>query len=111
MTRSTAPHLAPASPSLVVRAGRGIVRRILDLARAFRDRQEVKRLVEMDDRALKDIGLLRSDVDGALAEPLFRNPSAVLLRTVERRSRIDASARATKPVRPVVRVVREACCA
>jgi uncharacterized protein YjiS (DUF1127 family) len=111
MTRSTAPHLAPASPSLVARAGRGIVRRIVDLARAFRDRQEVKRLVEMDDRALKDIGLLRSDVDGALAEPLFRNPSAVLLRTVERRSRIDAPARAAKPVRPVVRVVREACCA
>ena len=111
MTRSTAPHLVPASSSLVVRAGRGIVRRIADLARALHDRQEVRRLVEMDDRALKDIGLLRSDVDGALAEPLFRNPSAVLLRSAERRSRVEAPARAAPPARPVLRVVREACCA
>jgi uncharacterized protein YjiS (DUF1127 family) len=58
------------------------------LARALANRQEVKRLAEMDDRSLKDIGLVRSDVTGALAQPFHKDPSAVLLvRRVERRAR------------------------
>jgi uncharacterized protein YjiS (DUF1127 family) len=109
MTRSTAPHRLPAGPSRAVRTAHGILAWIVGLARAIRDRQEVKRLIELDDRALKDIGLLRSDVDGALAEPLFRSPSAVLLRSAGRRSRPERAA--DKPVRPVVPVVGQACCA
>ena len=111
MTWSTAPHPAPASPSLVVRAGRAIVRGIVRLAQALRDRQEVKRLIEMDDRALKDIGLSRSDVDGALSEPLFRNPSAVLVRSVGRTSRARPASPPAPPTRPIVPVVKQACCA
>ena len=38
---------------------------------ALGHRREVRHLAELDDRMLKDIGLLRSDVDGALAEPLY----------------------------------------
>lgn len=64
------------------------LRGIRGLARALAHRQDVKRLAEMDDRALKDIGLLRSDVVGALAEPFHKDPSTVLLvRRVERRAR------------------------
>jgi hypothetical protein len=37
---------------------------------------------------LKDIGLTRLDVLGALGEPMFKDPSTVLMiRSVERRSR------------------------
>ena len=79
---------------------------------ALDDRHDVKRLMELDERALNDIGLTRSDVDSALAEPLFRNPSTVLLRSVERRSRADAGAGpATRSARPVVPSVKQTCCA
>ena len=48
----------------------------------------VRTLLEMDDRCLKDIGLTRTDVIGALAEPLATDPSRILLvRSLERRAR------------------------
>jgi len=60
----------------------------LALARALRHRGEVRRLAELDERALNDIGLTRLDVVGALAQPIFKDPSTVLMvRSVERRSR------------------------
>jgi uncharacterized protein YjiS (DUF1127 family) len=112
MTRLIASLTATTRPSLVIGAVRAVFGPIARLARAISDRQDVKRLMELDDRALKDIGLSRSDVDGALAEPLFRNPSAVLLRSVERRSRADGSpVSAARSVRPVVPLVKQACCA
>ena len=37
-----------------------------NLVRAFVHRREVMRLSELDERGLKDIGLVRSDIDGAL---------------------------------------------
>lgn len=62
--------------------------RVLALVRALRHRGEVRQLAELDDRALKDIGLTRLDVIGALGEPMFKDPSTVLMvRSVERRSR------------------------
>jgi len=112
MTRTTAPEFSPTGRALVVGAGRAVVGGIVDLARALRDRQEIKRLIELDDRALKDIGLSRSQVDGALAEPLFRNPSTVLLLSVERRSRAEpAEIPRVTSARPVVPLVKQACCA
>ena len=41
-------------------------------------RREIGRLVELDDNALRDIGLTRTDVAGALAASLFRDPSFFL---------------------------------
>ena len=66
------------------------VRGMRALARALAHRQDVKRLAELDDRALKDIGLVRGDVAGALAEPFHKDPSTVLMvRRVERRARAN----------------------
>ena len=48
------------------------------IADALRNRLAVQRLRDLDDRALKDIGLVRSDVAGALAAPLHVDPSSVL---------------------------------
>lgn len=48
------------------------------LTRALIHRREVLRLTELDERGLKDIGLVRSDIDGALATSWLNDPSAVL---------------------------------
>ena len=110
MTRYIAPPSSATRPALVVRASRGLLRQLAEFVAALRDRSEVKRLIELDDRALKDIGLSRSEVDGALAEPFFRSPSRVLLRSVERRSRaVQTTAPAERSARPVVPLVRQAC--
>jgi uncharacterized protein YjiS (DUF1127 family) len=112
MTRFIASFAATRRPSLLVGAARAVFGPLARLVRAIGDRQDVKRLLELDERTLKDIGLTRSDVDSALAEPLFRNPSTVLLRSVERRSRAEAGAvPTTRSGRPVVPLVKQAWCA
>lgn len=66
-------------------------RAIVAVLRAISHRRDVGRLLEMDDRALKDIGLTRSDVHGALAVRVTRDPSTVLMvRSVEHRARVRA---------------------
>ena len=110
MTRSVAPHLSAARPSLAVRAGRGLLRFAADLAKALRDRREVKRLTELDDRALHDIGLTRSDIKGALAEPLLHDPSQVLVRCAERHARPERMDAPLRPARPIVPIVNRGDC-
>src|SRR3954462_3998904 len=55
-----------------------VIGRTAAIATAIRHRCEVRQLCTWDDGMLKDIGLTRTDVVGALSEPLFRDPSAVL---------------------------------
>jgi uncharacterized protein YjiS (DUF1127 family) len=67
------------------------LRMIVAVLRAVSHRRDVGRLLELDDRALHDIGLVRTDVLGALAQPLVKDPSTVLLvRSIERRARVRA---------------------
>jgi uncharacterized protein YjiS (DUF1127 family) len=47
---------------------------------AWRHRSDFVLLSSLDDRMLRDIGLTRSDLNDALAEPLWRDPIAVLVR-------------------------------
>jgi len=51
---------------------------VVSFTKALIHRREVLRLTELDERGLKDIGLVRSDVEGALAGSWLRDPSAVL---------------------------------
>ena len=65
-----------------------LVGRAKDVLAALRNRRAVMRLTDLDDRALKDIGLLRADVEGALLEPLHKDPSKLLsVRRAEPRPR------------------------
>lgn len=69
----------------------GAARAVLSLGRALAHRRDVQLLLDLDERALKDIGLVRNDILGALAEPLIKDPSTILLvRSVERRARLRA---------------------
>jgi|GEM_PF-2364341 len=47
-------------------------------AKTLANRREARQLSEWDARALKDIGLTRSDVMGALSEPITRDPTLYL---------------------------------
>lgn len=92
-------ELSPASaPTLgsagARRAGRGLWDRVKAAARAFLNRRSVYRLAELDDRTLKDIGLLRTDVDSALSLPLYQDPTTLLAeRAHHRRAQARATAR------------------
>ncbi len=65
------------------------------LATLLSNRSAVRRLTELDDRTLKDIGLMRADVSAALAEPLYRDASErLILSSGSRRDEVLAAARA-----------------
>ena len=63
----------------------------IQLVRALVHRREVMRLsAELDERGLKDLGLVRSDIDGALATSWLEDPSAVLAERSRSASSISA---------------------
>jgi uncharacterized protein YjiS (DUF1127 family) len=66
--------------AVVVRAGRGLVG-------AWRHRNDAATLAGFDDRMLADIGLTRADLNDALGEPLWRDPTSVLARRRSERRR------------------------
>jgi uncharacterized protein YjiS (DUF1127 family) len=51
---------------------------VISFSKAILNRREIMRLTELDERGLKDIGLVRSDVEGALATSWLRDPSTCL---------------------------------
>jgi uncharacterized protein YjiS (DUF1127 family) len=63
-------------------------------ARLLKNRRNARMLAGMDDRMLADIGLTRSDLRDAYAQPLWRDPTDVLAgrardKRIHRRGRID----------------------
>lgn len=94
----------PSSGRLVrlLRFAKGAACAVAAVVRAVKHRREVMHLLELDDRALKDIGLVRNDVAGVLDAPLTHDPSVILrLRSVERRAR---ARQVPLHARPVARV-------
>jgi uncharacterized protein YjiS (DUF1127 family) len=73
-----------------------------NLVRAFLHRRDVMRLSELDERGLKDIGLVRSDIDGALAVSWLSDPSSVLQARSDQQQSAAARRRETGLRRPVV---------
>ncbi len=89
MPAITSLTIAAATPlGRAVRAvGGRMVRGLKHLAAGLRHRREAVRLASLDDRMLADIGLTRSDLRDAYAEPLWHDPTDVLVhRAAERRA-------------------------
>jgi uncharacterized protein YjiS (DUF1127 family) len=84
MTAITNP-LAPAAPPWRALAA-AVARWLRQRLQAYRNRNHAAALAGFDDRMLADIGLTRSDVRDAFAEPLWQDPTELLrTRALERR--------------------------
>jgi len=57
------------------------------LRRTIRNRREAAILAQVGDRALADIGLTRTDLHDAFAEPLWRDPTELLAHRAGERQR------------------------
>ena len=66
--------------------GGTLVRGLARVRQALKNRREAAMLASLDDRMLADIGITRSDLRDAYAEPLWHDPTDVLAsRAAERR--------------------------
>jgi uncharacterized protein YjiS (DUF1127 family) len=66
--------LASVTAVLVAQAANAVMAAV----RAYRHRRDATALADVSDRALADIGLTRSDLHDAFAEPLWRDPTSLL---------------------------------
>jgi uncharacterized protein YjiS (DUF1127 family) len=78
----------PSHFARLVNAVSGIaVARARQLAQMVKNRSDANVLAGFDDRMLADIGLTRGDLRDAVSEPVWRDPTAILVsRAQERRS-------------------------
>ena len=78
-----APHFAG-----IVNAVAGIVAvRLRQVAQILKNRRDAMTLAGLDDRMLADIGLSRGDVRDAFSEPVWSDPTAILVSRVNERRR------------------------
>jgi uncharacterized protein YjiS (DUF1127 family) len=77
----------PSQFAWLVNAVAGIVvARVRQLGQTIKNRRDAVTLASLDDRMLADIGLTRGDVRDAVSEPVWRDPTAILVsRSQERR--------------------------
>ncbi len=88
-------HFAPGAPagSTFTLALAGIVvRTVKRTFAALKNRRQVAQLYDLDDRTLKDIGLVRSDVQAALGKSLFSDPSHHLMGVAGHKRNVPAKA-------------------
>jgi len=60
-----------------------IARRVGAIGRVIAGRRVLRELASFDDRMLRDIGVSRHDLRSAAAEPLYRDPTALLAGRVD----------------------------
>jgi len=67
------------------RVGAAAAKRVRHAREILRNRRDAAVLASFNDRMLADIGLTRSDLHDAFAEPRWRDPTAVLVARAEER--------------------------
>jgi uncharacterized protein YjiS (DUF1127 family) len=63
----------------------GIAGRLRRIGQALKNRRDARLLAEFDSHMLADIGLTRSDLHDAYSEPLWCDPTAILVNRVKER--------------------------
>jgi uncharacterized protein YjiS (DUF1127 family) len=88
----------PATPAIPTRFAQALATMVETLARrlanAWRHRHDAAVLAALDDHMLADLGLSRSDLNDALSEPLWRDPTSLLARRHGERRRSRRAAQA-----------------
>jgi uncharacterized protein YjiS (DUF1127 family) len=89
------------SPPFITALLAAIVSGLRTFAQALKNRRDAAALAGMDERMLRDIGLTRSDLRDAYAEPLWRDPTDILASRVKdrriRRAACDSKAFLASP--------------
>ena len=94
ITETSKSIAAPVAQGLIALAGI-VVRRLREFAVSAKHRHDAATLAGLDDRMLADIGLTRGDLRDAFAQPLWQDPTVVLMSRVgERRASRQRTARA-----------------
>jgi uncharacterized protein YjiS (DUF1127 family) len=79
----------PATPAVLPQAfaaiGAAMARIGRQIVEAWRHHHDASALAALDDHMLADIGLTRGDLNDALSEPLWRDPTSVLMRRQDER--------------------------
>jgi uncharacterized protein YjiS (DUF1127 family) len=79
-------HVPPHFAGMVNAVSGIVVARLRQVLQFLKNRRDAVTLAHLDDRMLADIGLTRGDVRDAFSEPVWRDPTAVLVsRAHERR--------------------------
>ena len=88
------------TPAAFLRSAGGLLTSSLGrVAKRVQQRGEIRRLAELDDRMLSDIGVTRFEFVGALAEPFFSDRALFLVRWDERTPRASRQ-RPALPLKP-----------
>lgn len=88
---STEHYRQAASPPFLALAIADLLGSLRKLSQALKNRRAAWTLAGMDERMLRDIGLSRSDLRDAYAEPLWRDPTDILAARVRDRRRSRAA--------------------
>lgn len=83
--------VANSQSSSFVATMRAVFGKVAGLAVALHNRREINQLATADAAMLRDLGLTSTDVEGALSQPLWRDPSAQLV-TAQREWRCSSQA-------------------
>lgn len=75
---------APFAQAIATVAG-FVALRVNRVIQGLKHRQDAAMLAGFDERMLADIGLTRGDVRDAISEPLWRDPTAILVSRAEER--------------------------
>lgn len=104
MTTHAAPWKSPLEPfgRVMVAAAVVVTARLRKLAIAFRHRYDAAVLMRFDDRMLADIGLTRRDVREAFDEPIWCDPTELLVRRAAWRRPARVKVRAAPPLVPQI---------
>ena len=93
----------PSPLTRMVHSVAGIVTaRLRALVQTVKNRRDAAILTGLDDRMLADIGLTRGDLRDAYSEPVWRDPTAILVTRAQER-RVNRRRTATGPTGKVIR--------